>query len=213
MEVFDLTQIVHPAIPVFPGTKQPVFNPANTLAKDGFIETKITMYSHTGTHIDAPAHLLSNGRTLDKFDLSHFIGRAVVLDFSSEKYTDLINLEDLIKYKNRIENKEFIIIKTGWSRYWGEKKYFENFPALSLEAAVWLSGFSLKGFGIDAISIDAIESTTFLVHKELLKKNIIIVENLTNINFPGGEDFTFFCLPMKIKNADGAPARAAAVIL
>jgi kynurenine formamidase len=210
MKVTDLTHIIHSDMPVFPGTEQPIFEKANTLEKDGFREAKITMYSHTGTHIDAPAHMLSYGAYLDDLDIETFIGHAIILDFTNENI-NLIDLSSLKPYEEKIKNVDFIIIKTGWSKYWGHKKYCEDFPSLSEEAAKWLSEFNLKGIGIDAISIDGIKSTTFAVHKILMSKNIIIIENLTNLNSVSNEYFVLSIMPLKNKNADGSPVRAIAI--
>lgn len=210
MKVTDLTHIIESAMPVFPGTEQPFFEKANTFEKDGFREAKITMYSHTGTHIDAPAHMLSNGPYLDNLDIGHFIGNATILDFSNEKIK-LIDVDSLKLYEEKIKNVEFIILKTGWSKYWGDKKYYEDFPSLSEESAKWLSEFNLKGIGIDAISIDDIKSTTFTVHKILLPKGIIIIENLTNLDSISKEYFILSILPLKNKNADGSPVRAISI--
>jgi kynurenine formamidase len=197
-------------MPVFPGTEGPIFEKANTLDKDGFQEAKITMYSHTGTHIDAPAHMLSDGAHLDELDICHFIGKAAILDFSNEDL-ELIDVNSLKPYQEKIKNVEVIIIKTGWSKYWGNGKYYEAFPCLSEEAAKWLSEFNLKGVGIDAISIDHIESTTFAVHKILMQKEIIIIENLTNLDSIVKEYFTLSIMPLKNKDADGSPVRAISI--
>lgn len=210
MKVTDLTHIINEDMPVFPGTKPPILRKANTLERDGFRETKITMYSHTGTHIDAPAHMLSNGPYLDNFDIEHFIGTAAILDFSNEEIK-LIDVDSLKPYEEKIKNVEFIIIKTGWSKYWGDKKYYKDFPSLSEESATWLSGFNLKGIGIDAISIDDMKSTTFAVHKTLMPKNIIIIENLTNLDSISNEYFILSIMPLKNKNADGSPVRAISI--
>ena len=210
MKITDLTHIICSDMPVFPGTEQPIFERPNTLEKDGFQETKITMYSHTGTHIDAPAHMLSNGPYLDDLDIEHFIGNATILDFSKTKIK-LIDVDCLKPYEEKIKNAEFIIIKTGWSKYWGDKKYYEDFPSLSEESAKWLSQFNLKGIGIDAISIDDMNSTTFAVHKILMPKNIIIIENLTNLDSISNEYFILSILPLKNKNADGSPVRAISI--
>lgn len=207
MKVTDLTHVINEDMPVFPGTEQPILAKANTLEKDGFRETKITIYSHTGTHIDAPAHMMSNGLYLDNFDIEHFIGSAAILDFSNEEIK-LIDVDSLRPYEEKIKNVEFIIIKTGWSKYWGDKKYYENFPSLSQESAKWLTGFNLKGIGIDAISIDDMRSTTFAVHKTLMPKNIIIIENLTNLDAITNENFILSIMPLKNNNADGSPVRA-----
>lgn len=143
MKITDLTHIIYSDMPVFPGTEQPIFEKANTLEKDGFQEAKITMYSHTGTHIDAPAHMLSSGPYLDNLEVEHFIGNAIILDFSNGKIK-LIDVDNLKPYEEKIKNVEFIIIKTGWSKYWGDKKYYVDFPSLSEEAAKWLLGFNLR---------------------------------------------------------------------
>jgi kynurenine formamidase len=207
MKITDLTHTIYSDMPVFPGTEQPIFEKANTLEKDGFQEAKITMFSHTGTHIDAPAHMLSNGPYLDNLEIDHFIGNATILDFSNIK-TKCIDVDSLKPYEEKIKNVEFIIIKTGWSKYWGDKRYFESFPALSAESAKWLSQFNLKGIGIDAISIDDMDSTTFAVHKILMPRNILIIENLTNLDSISGENFILSILPLKNKDADGSPVRA-----
>ncbi|MBK5242803.1 cyclase family protein [Clostridium sp.] len=210
MKITDLTHTIHSDMPVFPGTEQPIFIKANTLEKDGFQEAKITMFSHTGTHIDSPAHMLSSGPYLDDLDIEQFIGNATILDFSNIK-TKFIDVDSLRPYEEKIKNVEFIIIKTGWSKYWGEKRYFESFPALSEESAKWLSQFNLKGIGIDAISIDDMDSTTFAVHKILMPKNIIIIENLTNLDSISSENFILSILPLKNKEADGSPVRAISI--
>jgi len=207
MRVTDLTHTIHPEMPVFPGTEQPILERANTLEKDGFQEAKITMYSHTGTHIDAPAHMLSDGPYLDNLKIDHFIGNAIIVDFS-DKEKKVIDVESLESYEDKIRNVEFVIIKTGWDKYWGNEKYYENFPSLSEEAAQWLSEFHLKGIGIDAISIDAVDSTTFAIHKVLMEKNILIIENLTNLDRIQNEYFILSILPLKNKDGDGSPVRA-----
>ncbi|MCD1293537.1 hydrolase [Methanocella sp. CWC-04] len=211
MRIVDLTHTIHPEMPVFPGTEQPVITKTNTLEKDGFCEVIISMYSHTGTHIDAPAHILENGPTLDKLDVGHFIGSATILDLSNLE-TKTISVDDLKNYEGRIGRSDFIIIKTGWGKHWGDKKYFDVFPSLSVEAAEWLAKFDLKGIGIDAISIDDINSTTFSVHKTFFRKNMVVIENLTNLDSIKKEFFTLSILPLKTKDADGSPVRAIAMV-
>ncbi|MBL7006637.1 MAG: cyclase family protein [Spirochaetia bacterium] len=214
MKITDLTHLVHPDMPVFPGTEQPLFEKGTTFENDGFIETKITLYSHTGTHIDAPAHLLSDGLSLDDLPIEHFIGKAVILDFSQAEGVGggfggtRIGVDRLKHYEEKIGNAEFILLKTGWEHYWGDAEYFENFPFLSEESAEWLSTFTLKGVGIDAISIDAMNSDSFNVHKIFLQKNILIIENLCNFASIGEEYFILSILPLKNRKADGSPVRA-----
>ncbi|MGI5920532.1 MAG: cyclase family protein [Syntrophomonadaceae bacterium] len=211
MPIIDLTHVICPDMPVFPGTKPPALELANTLETDGFIEHRITMYSHTGTHVDAPAHLFQDGPTLDSFDIERFVGKGVRFDFINQnrkeiKVIDLKCLEPLLK-----QGWEFLLLNTGWSDYWGSSRYFAGFPHLSLDAAQWLTQFNLKGIGIDAISIDPMESTDYAVHKILMKRNILIIENLTNLTLINNEKFLFGVMPLNTRLADGAPVRAFAV--
>ena len=211
MKITDLTHYISPDMPVFPGTEPPEFKKANTLEENGFIEAKITMYSHTGTHIDAPAHLFKDGRTLDQYPIEHFIGNAAVLDFSRQEIKQ-IEVGDLQPFKLLLSNNvEFVILRTGWSQYWGNPQYFDGFPYLTNEAATWLTQFHLKGIGIDAISIDAMDSMAFSVHKIFMQRNILIVENLANLASLDSKQFLFSVMPLKTKYADGSPARAIAM--
>ena len=210
MKISDLSHTICSDMPVYPGTEGPVFEKANTVEKDGFCEAKITMYSHTGTHIDAPAHMLTDGPYLDDLSIEQFIGKATILDFSDGK-NQFIDLDSVKAYEKIIRKVDFVIIKTGWDKYWGDEKYYGNFPSLTEEAAMWLSDFKLKGIGIDAISIDEMNTTTFSTHKIFMAKNIIIIENLTNLDSISSEIFILSILPMKNKKADGSPVRAVAI--
>ncbi|AGX44178.1 cyclase family protein [Clostridium saccharobutylicum] len=210
MKVNDLTHIISSNMPVFPGTEQPILEKVSTIEKDGFRESKITMCSHTGTHVDSPAHMLDDGNYLDELSIENFIGSAIIVDFSNQN-KNLIEISDFKLYDEKINQVDFIILKTGWSKYWGQSNYYKGFPSLSEECAKWLSKFNLKGIGIDAISIDSIESTTFPIHKILMKKNIIIIENLTNIDSIINESFILSIMPLKNKDADGSPVRAISI--
>ncbi|MBN2657638.1 MAG: cyclase family protein [Spirochaetales bacterium] len=211
MTFIDLTHTLSEDMPVYPGTEEPVFLAGNTIEKDGFAEKKITMFSHTGTHMDAPAHLLEGRAALDDFPVDKFSGRACLFDFSG-KSRPAIEIADLTGIEPLLEHCDFLLIRTGWDRYWGTEKYFRDFPVLTEQAALWLSKVPLKGLGIDAISVDPVETTDFVVHRKLLHKNFVIVENLTNLDRLPEYGFTFSAFPLKIRSADGSPVRAVAAV-
>jgi len=208
--VVDLTQIIEPDMPVYPGTEQPEISDPCTIEKNGFAEKKLAFYSHTGTHMDAPAHIVAGAPTLDQLDAAQFIGTAAALDLSRLK-KPVIDLEDLRPFEPRVKDKDFVILYTGWSHLWGEDAYFEGYPVLSIEAAQWLVSFTHKGIGVDMISIDGAESTDFLIHKTFLGSNKVIVENLTNLEGLLNSTFILCCTPLKIAQADGSPVRAIAL--
>ena len=211
MNIVDLTHTISPDMPVYPGTEPPIFKIGCSIENDGFLEKEITLFSHTGTHIDAPAHLLDGHKTLDQLRVEHYFGDALLIDYSKNQ-NKTIDTDYLKKYSEEIADIDFLLINTGWSKFWGTKKYFSGYPVLSAEAANWLSGFNLKGIGFDSISADVAESIDFEIHKTLLKKNIIIIENLKNLSGIGSDLFKFSCFPLKLQEADGSPVRAIAYL-
>ena len=98
MKVLDLTHTIQENMPVYPGTDPPKLLPANTYEKDGFKETLLQLFSHTGTHVDPPAHLFPDRLTLDQFPASQLIGKALVIDCSALSEGSLIGKEQLKPY-------------------------------------------------------------------------------------------------------------------
>jgi kynurenine formamidase len=195
-------------MPVYPGTEPPEFIAACTKVKDGFVEKKISLYSHTGTHMDAPAHILPGAKTLDEFPVSHFFGQAAVLGVTTERTITKTSLEQFVPL---IRKSEFVLLYTEWSKFWGTDTYFSDFPVLTAEAAHWLSNFDLKGIGVDTISVDKVGTTDYTNHKIFLEKEIIIIENLTNLRNLSGTLADLYCFPLLFSEADGSPVRAVAV--
>lgn len=209
MKIIDLSHVIEANMPVFPGTEPPVLAEANTISKNGFAEKLISMYSHTGTHMDAPAHMRPGGKTLDSYPVSDFFGKAVLVDLH-ECDLQKIELDRLIPYESRILQADFIILRTGWAEKWGKPSYFEGFPSLTKDATRWLLDFGIKGIGTDAISIDRMEDEDFPIHHLLFSSDVFIIENLTNLD-KAGTEFTLACFPLYIKEADGSPVRAVAI--
>jgi kynurenine formamidase len=209
MRYIDLTHVVQPGMTVFPGTEPPVFEIGSSIEADGFEEKKITMFSHTGTHMDAPAHIIPGALTLDQFDIEQFGGQACVVDVSRIETTK-IEVGDLEARAEAIRVCDFVILRSGWSRLWESEGYFQDFPVLSPEAAQWLVEAGIKGLGIDMISVDEVDSTEFAVHSILLGADLVIIENLTNLELLPDSVFSFYCFPLRIDQADGSPVRAVA---
>ena len=207
MNVIDLTHTICSSMPVYPGTEPPRIEEATTIAKEGFAEKLLTFYSHTGTHMDAPAHLLPCKATLDSFEVSHFMGPATVGDFRDVPGATL-GLKDLLPLEKNLEGGGFLVLHTGWSRFWGEEAYFGSYPVLTQEACRWLTRFPLQGVAMDMISVDAIDSFELENHRILLGAGMVIVENLTNLEALPERGATLCCLPLKIEKSDGAPVRA-----
>ena len=206
MKIYDLTHTIRNDMPVYPGTEQPRLTTACTIEEVGYRETLLHMYSHTGTHMDAPAHMLPDGATLDSYAPEKLAGAAVVVDCRGEK---AISLPLLQRYD--LSGVDFVLFCTGWDKKWGTPAYYENFPCLTAEAAAYLAALSLKGVGEDSISLDPCDSTDFPNHITLMKVDFINTENLTGLDALLGRRFTFVTLPLKFENADGCSCRAIAM--
>lgn len=211
MKIFDLSHIINNNMPVYPGTEKPEITNAITIEKEGFAEKKISIYSHVGTHIDAPGHILESGDTLDQMKTEKFFGKACRIDLPQNNLKK-IDLSLLKKNKELIEKSEFVLFNTGWSGRWKSDDYFKDYPTLSADAAEWLCSFPLKGIGSDTISADCCNSHNLPIHKIILSHKKIIIENLNNLSAVPQNLFYFSCLPLKISNADGCPVRAIAIL-
>ena len=211
MRVLDLTHTIAENMPVYPGTETPIFAGANTYEKDGFKETKLTMYTHTGTHMDAPSHLLREGSNLEVLPASQFCGRAVVLDVSHLEPGSVITADYLKAQNGVVRSADFVLFYTGWEKKWGTDAYYEDaFPVPDECATKYLVSCGLKGVGTDALSVDTLRNQDFPAHKTLLNGGLVIIESLCLKKVAGRKDLMFFALPLKFENADGAPVRAIA---
>lgn len=209
MKIIDLNHLLNNETTVYPGAVKPSFKVTGTVEKDGYSEHELTMGTHTGTHIDAPGHMLLNGKTLDQMPLSKFVGKATVIRCEGKKEIELPFLKD---FETQISQVDFILFNTGWDKKWKDPDYIGDYSTLSSEAAEWLTQFDLNGLGFDTISVDKVIDTSQTNHHILFKKGMLIVENLTNLDKLPDDIFTFQCIPLKIENADGSPIRAVAIL-
>ena len=196
--IIDLTHTITPDTFVYPGTPRPTFSATRTLTNNSARETLLQIGSHTGTHMDAPRHILPEGCGLDQLPPSQFCGRAAVIDVSHLGAGAVITAD-------------FALFYTGWEKKWGTEAFLsEAFPVPDEAAARYLVSCGLKGVGTDAISVDPLSGADYPAHKVLLGGGLVIVENLCLKKVVGRKDVMFFALPLKYAGADGAPVRAIA---
>jgi len=212
MRVIDWTHFIAEDMPVYPGTEGPKLQPANTYEKDGFKETLMTMYTHTGTHMDPPAHLYEGRTTLDKFPITQFVGKAFVVKCSDLKEGQKITMEYINKDREKADAADFLLFNLGWDKRWGTEAYFGDYPYIDDEVVDYIIDRKKRGVGLDVIGIDPIADENLTIHKKLFAKNeIIVIENLMDLDKCGDDLFTFCALPLKHIDADGSPIRAIAL--
>jgi kynurenine formamidase len=199
-------------MPVFPGSEPVTFVKSSDIESVGYNEIQIHISTHTGTHIDCGRHLINNGFETNSASLEKFYGKGLVIDCRKFSSKETITRSHLRLFESSIKQAEFVLLHTGWSRLWGTSQYFNDFPVPDAEAAEYLTEFTLKGVGIDTLSFDPIISTQLSAHMKLLSKEILLIENLTNIEKLPDEGFMFCCFPLRIVNGDGSPVRAVGII-
>lgn len=211
MRVIDLTHTIREDMPVYPGTDAPRFIPANSYEKDGFKETCLQMYTHTGTHMDPPAHLFADRTTLDQFPADQFIGRALVIDCRDLKEGEEITMDRIKRYGEKADKADFLLFDLGWDERWGSDAYFGDYPCIDEEVLDHIIQGSYKGIGFDVIGLDPIADIDLTRHKKLFRsRDIVNIENLKDLGACGSDLFWFICLPLKLENCDGSPVRAVA---
>jgi len=207
--IIDLTQTLKNGISIYPETENPSFDKISSVVDNGSAVTKISFNSHTGTHMDAPAHFVDQGKTLDQFHLEEFTGNGLVINCFQ---TESITLDLLKPYAEQIKNSSFVLFFTNWDKKWNTPQYVDPFPVLTLEAIEWLLQFPIKGLGFDSFSADPIDSVDFPNHQLILGHGLLIIENLTHLDQLLNKSFDFYTIPLKIKDSDGSPIRAFGVL-
>ncbi len=200
-------------MPVYPGDPSPSFDPAATIAKDGVNLTRMTLGSHTGTHMDAPVHFVANGIGIDEIPVSSLIGEALVIDFSAKSIGSGINVDDLkAKLDGTLVEGLFVLCYTGSSDHWGDPETNSNFTYLTADGAEYLVGKKIRAFGIDFLSVEKFHERSAPAHKALLQNGIFIIESLSKeLKQFAGKRIFFISLPLKLKLGDGAPCRSIAI--
>lgn len=207
----DLTHTIKENMPVYPGDDTPKLIPVSTYEKDGFKETLLEMYSHTGTHMDTPAHIFAGRTALDEFPIEQFIGRALVIDCRDLEEAQFISMECINKVLDRAKKADFLLFNLGWDKRWGTDSYFGDYPCINDEVLDFIINGDYKGIGFDVMGLDPISDVNLPRHKRLFQDtDIINIENLKNLDLCGSDLFYFSCFPLKIENCDGSPIRAVA---
>jgi arylformamidase len=194
------------------GMRGVAFENAKSKSVDGWNSKTLHLYSHAGTHMDAPFHFEVNNQTIDEFEVSRFVCDSWVIPIDAHA-EQKIKLEDLSVYADLINKGDGVILKTGWSAYVNENKYREELPGIHESLANWFVGKGINLLAVETPSIadvmDMEEVTK--IHEILLGGDIIIVEGLTNLDSVSKEKVKLIALPLKIKGGDGAPARVIAM--
>lgn len=186
---------------------------ARRLEQDGWNATTLSLYSHCGTHMDAPRHFLPDGRTLDRQVLDVLVGPAIVVNIAPAAPKQLIRIDDLASLEDHITPGCRLLFRTDWYHRYGTSEYRNELPRISLELAQWLVQRTVGLIGVEPPSVADVNNMQELteVHQTLFRGEVVIVEGLANLDQILGTTVEFVALPMKIRGGDGSPVRAIAI--
>lgn len=206
MKIIDISLKLNNETPIYTGNVPVSVSIHHAMPEFSTQLSTITFGSHTGTHIDAPAHCIQGALTLDKIPLETFVGVCRVLDFSQSegKENELVTRE-MLQEKN-IQKSERILLKTKNSLR-GFKEFYSDYIYLDGDAADYLASLDILLIGIDSLSIKKSGGPDNRPHLSFLSKNIPIIEGLNLSDVSEGE-YELISLPLNFTNIEGAPARA-----
>ncbi|KIY69494.1 putative cyclase [Cylindrobasidium torrendii FP15055 ss-10] len=209
MAIIDLTHRLDANTSIYPGDPPFSFSQCTTIEKEGYSVRNLALGTHTGTHVDAPAHFVKDGPTIDQIPLKQFSGKAVVVDVTGRQPRDRICWEDVQPQLSAHDLRNAVIrFHTGWPVHWSTAEYMHH-PFLDGLVAEELLKAGVKRIGIDALSPDETEGTdeSFSIHHTILGAGGLIVENLCALDqIPKGAMISFPAL--SLAGGDGSPVRA-----
>ena len=208
--ILDLTREVRNDTKVFPGSPLPKFITWTKKDVHDYDSEVIFMSTHTGTHMDAPSHFASDASSIDKISVKRFISNAILIKIKKGS-NQLITVNEIEKSNVRIMEGDAIVFSTLWENEIDKEYFFSHSPGLAEDAAKYLINKKVNAVCIDSPSIDRGSDSRFAIHKLLLSKEILIVENLCNLSKLNSQYFTLIMAPLKLSGASGSPIRAIAV--
>ncbi|MFH1423649.1 MAG: cyclase family protein [Candidatus Nealsonbacteria bacterium] len=219
MKIIDLSQVVSETSLFYPGDPGVELTQVESMEKGASNNGEVIKAGvHSLTHIDAPGHQIKDGETLDSYPLKKFVQQALLIKILG---VTEIKKEDLEPYQDKIKQAGALLIRTGFDkiieRYEQNADFRKNskisvndLPRFTQDCAEWLSDFG----NLELVGVDSLTVGNKIIHSAFLEKDILLVEGLflEGLSQASPQNFILYCLPWKIKNVNGAPCRAIALI-
>lgn len=204
MSRIDISLPLFEGMPSFPGDPRFASRPVRSIQRgEVYRLSRLGLGTHTGTHVDPPGHFVPGGAGVDRIDLEVLNGpcRVVQVDPRASSVTDEV-VAGIPPGTSRV------LFRTANSSRWKRSlTFFPDYVGLTVEAAKSLAQRKVRLVGVDALSVENDPSETYPVHRILLRRGILILEGLLLSEAPSGA-YRLECLPLRIRDGDGSPARA-----
>jgi kynurenine formamidase len=223
--LIDLSQTLEEHIPTFPTHSRYFHNLWGSYWHGARALTyQLVMNEHNGTHVDAPAHFVSDAKpqahtTIERVPAGRLVGRGARLDCRHLKEGDCVGADFIRAWEQKhgaLEAQDIVLFNFGWSARWklrpDDAAYVTDWPGVSMEAAKYLVEKCVAALGVDTLSPDppaALASNP--IHPYVLERQVLIIENLANLD-QLADFFLFLALPLKIAGGSGSPIRAVAFV-
>ena len=206
-------KIVDLSLPIDDNMPGVEISAARRLEADGWNATTLSLYSHCGTHMDAPRHFLPDGQTLDRQPLEVIVGPALVVNVAPASPKQLIGIQDLEQVASQVTPGCRLLFRTDWHKRYGTPAYRNELPRISRELAHWLVERRVGLIGVEPPSVADVTNMQELteVHQTLFRGDVVIVEGLAHLDQLQSVQVEFVALPLKIVGGDGSPVRAIAI--
>ena len=205
--LFDISVPVMNGGVVYPGNPEIHIEPQQDMAKGGSSNVSLlSIGSHTGTHVDAPKHMIPGGAGVESIPLDALTGPALVIEFDN----DVMAVTEAYLRAQLVAGSERILLKTRNSGFIRQRDFHRDYTYLAPDGAEYLVSLGVRLVGIDYLSIEQFHSGHHRTHKTLLSRGVVIVEGIDLSDVPPGK-YQLYCLPILLQGIDGAPARAVLV--
>jgi arylformamidase len=210
MRVVDLTHPMTNGMPVMEGITPPTFRDLAEVAADGYAMSQYTFVNHTGTHVDAPAHQIAGGATLDDIPLDRLVTEALTIDLTTHQ-PGPVGLDVLGRFLPEVRPNDIVLLRSGNAANWGTAAYWSGWCYPDAAAAAALVQAGVSGVGFDGPSADPVDSVGYELHHVWLGGGVIILENLAAMDQLPAR-CRIVVAPLKVSGANGGPARVLALV-
>jgi kynurenine formamidase len=223
--VVDLSRTLEEHMPHYPTHSKFFHNLWGSYWHGGrSLNYQLVMNEHNGTHVDAPAHFISDAKpeahtTIERVPATRLLGRGVRVDCHGMEAGELVPKDALMQWESghgALQAGDIVLFDFGWAARWAlrpdDQRYVQDWPGVSMEAAEYLVSKNVAAFGVDTLSPDPPAALAKKpIHPYVLEHQVLIIENLCNLEeLP--DFFLFLALPLKIRGGSGSPIRALAFI-
>lgn len=210
MRIVDLSHEYANEMPLYPGLPTPSFRNIAQVTEDGYAMSEYHLVNHIGTHVDAPAHQIAGGDTLDEISLERLVTDAVTVDLAGRE-PGPIGRAELEPLLGDLGAGDWLFLCSDNGRNWGSDAYWTGWSYPDADASRALIERGIVGIGFDGPSADPVDTDTFDLHKVWLGAGRMILENLTNLDLLP-QRTQIVVAPLKVRGANGAPARVLAFV-